>query len=631
MTAHPEISLLWPSYEGPVDLAAVEAVPLAERGLPASTYELLISTVGQWPDRPALTVLPSGERWENPERWTYAELGAAVHSYANTFITHGIRRGDPVAVLTPNTGVLPAVLLAAEAAGIASPLNPALDRAVVESLLRLSGAKVLVASGPELDPAVWRTATTLADELGLTAVFALRPAGASGEPPVLDPAGSVPVRYLDEAAAQQPVGSLLAEPPSGTDIAAYFHTGGTTGDPKLAAHTHANQVVMAWTLAAHGTPDPEVAILAALPLFHVNALLVTTLAPVFRGVHVVWAGPLGYRDPQLYSVFWRIVERYRVGSFSAVPMVYAVLAQVPLDADITTLQYGAVGAAPLPPAVRQAFEAHTGVQLCEGYGLTEATCASARNYPQVLKPGSVGQRLPYQRIKAVEIDPDTGASRDLPTGEAGVLFIKGPTVFAGYVRPGGGLDSDGKVVGGWLDTGDRGHVEADDYVYLIGREKDLIIRGGHNIDPRVIEDALLSHPAVTGAAAVGRPDRHSGEVPIAFVTLTKDVPADELRDWAAARVPERAAAPKEVIVLDALPMTSVGKQFKPALRLEALRQVVAGELVALGLPAEGVAVCRERGAPVVRVVRPAEDKLSDALSEVLRHYEFEWSFAADLR
>jgi fatty-acyl-CoA synthase len=615
-------SLLWPRYEGPEDLAAVEAIPLAERGLPASTYELLTRTAARWPDRIALTVLPSGERWETPERWTYAELAATVNRYANTFTARGFRRRDPIAVLTPNTGALPAVLLAAEAAGIASPLNPALGPDTLASLMRLSGAKVLVAAGPELDLALWQTALALSAELGLSALFALRPTGASGEPPPLDHHGPMPVRYLDEAAASQPADVLLAEPPSGTDLAAYFHTGGTTGVPKLAAHTHTNQVVMAWTLAAHGTPDPEVATFAALPLFHVNALLVTLLAPAFRGLHVVWAGPLGYRDPQLYGAFWRIVERYRVGSFSAVPMVYAALVQVPLDADISTLQYGAVGAAPLPSAVREAFEAHTGVPLCEGYGLTEATCASARNYPRVARPGSVGQRLPYQRIKAVE--SETGI--DLPPGETGILHIAGPTVFAGYVQSGGRLDGAGKITDGWLDTGDRGYLGADDYLYLRGREKDLIIRGGHNIDPRAIEDALLSHPAVTDVAAVGRPDRRSGEVPIAFVTLTTEVAPAELREWAAARVPEPAAAPKEVVVVDALPMTAVGKQYKPALRWEAIRQVVAGELVALGLAPDGVRVDSAHGVPCAKVARPADGATAAAVADALGGYEFAWDF-----
>ena len=136
---------------------------------------------------------------------------------------------------------------------------------------------------------------------------------------------------------------------------------------------------------------------AALPLFHVNALVVTLLAPLFKGQQVVWAGPLGYRDPALFGAFWKIVEHYRIAAMSAVPTVYAVLAQVPVDADISSLRFAMVGASPLPAAVRDGFQARTGVTLVEGYGLTEATCASARSFPDAPRPGSVGQRLPYQR------------------------------------------------------------------------------------------------------------------------------------------------------------------------------------------------------------------------------------------
>jgi fatty-acyl-CoA synthase len=613
--------LLWPRFDGPEDLAAVEAVPLSERGLPASTYELVTRAAALWPERPALTVLPSGERWEEPERWTFADLSAAVHRYANTFTASGVGRGDTVALLSPNTATLPAAILGAEVTGIANPINPALDSAVVESLLRLSGAKVLVAAGPELDAGIWRTATHLAGKLGLKAVFALRPAGAGAVRPDLEG-----FEYLEDAAVGQPSDRLLAEPPVATDIAAYFHTGGTTGSPKLAAHTQANQVVMAWSLAANRTREEDLATLAGLPLFHVNALLVTALMPLFLGQHVVWAGPLGYRDPALFASFWRIVERYRVENFSAVPTVYAVLARVPVDADISTLRFGVVGAAPLPNAVRDAFETHTGVPLCEGYGLTEGTCASARNYPDQVRRGSVGQRLPYQRIKAVEIDPGTGAVRDLPAGEVGILFIAGPTVFAGYVHSGHALDSDGKVVDGWLDTGDLGRVDEDGYVYLQGREKDLIIRGGHNIDPRSIEDALLAHPEVADAAAVGRPDRRSGEVPVVYVTRTagSKVSAEALRDWAAEHVPERAAAPKDVIILDALPATEVGKQFKPALRLDAIRRVVREELDALGI-SQACEVGYEHGEAVVRLGKPADH--ADALASVLDNYQFTWHFS----
>jgi fatty-acyl-CoA synthase len=147
---------------------------------------------------------------------------------------------------------------------------------------------------------------------------------------------------------------------------------------------------------------------------------------MLRGQHVIWAGPLGYREPALMTNFWRIVERYRISAMSAVPTVYGVLAQQPVDADISSLRVPIVGAAPLPAAIRAAFEERTGVALSEGYGLTEATCASARTFIDVPRPGSVGQRLPYQEFKTIAIGDD-GSWQDLPAGQLGTWLSRGPT------------------------------------------------------------------------------------------------------------------------------------------------------------------------------------------------------------
>jgi fatty-acyl-CoA synthase len=416
----------------------------------------------------------------------------------------------------------------------------------------------------------------------------------------------VRVGYLSAVAAEQPPDRFVGVPPSATDLAALFHTGGTTGTPKLAAHTHANEVTDAWMIAAIGVLDSESVLFAALPLFHVNALVVTLLAPLLKGQRVVWAGPLGYRDTGLFASFWKVVERHRISSMSGVPTIYAVLADRPVDADISSLRFALVGASPLPKAVRQRFESATGVPLMEGYGLTEATCASARSFVHHTVPGSVGQRLPYQQVKTVEVTAE-GEWVDLPTGEVGVLAIGGPTVFPGYVvdrgRDGPVLDGLGKLREGWLDTGDLARVDVDGFVHLVGRAKDLIIRGGHNIDPAVIENALLAHPAVTAAQAVGRPDLHAGEVPAAFVTLAP-------------------AAPKAVTVLATLPVTLVGKPFKPALRAEAAREAVAEAL--RDLPTvTGVRGVVEDGT-VVAVVGLARGADETSVIDVLNRFVLTW-------
>ena len=278
-----------------------------------------------------------------------------------------------------------------------------------------------------------------------------------------------------------------------------------------------------------------------------------------------------------------------------------------------------MGAAPLPSSVREAFAAHTGLHLLEGYGLTEATCASTWTRPGEERPGSVGRALPGQQIKAVRIGDD-GSWADCAPGETGVLAIGGPAVFAGYVTDpdlgGPRVSRDGIVHDGWLDTGDLGRVDAGGFVYLTGRAKDLIIRGGHNIDPRVIEEALLRHPAVRGAAAVGRPDRHSGEVPVAYV-----VPADpgrfeeaDLLAWAGTAIDEPAARPKRIYPMTEIPVTAVGKHFKPALAADAAVRAITEALTAAGLADARVTAAHEDGRLVVTVTGADPGRVRDAVA-----------------
>jgi fatty-acyl-CoA synthase len=360
-------------------------------------------------------------------------------------------------------------------------------------------------------------------------------------------------------------------------------------------------------------------VLGGLPLFHVNALIVTGIAPMFSGARVVWPGPAGYRDKALYTRFWTIIEHYQIAAMSAVPTVYGTLAQVPVNADISTLRLPIVGASPLPASVREDFAAHTGRRLLEGYGLTEATCATTWTRPGEERPGSVGRVLPGQQAKAVRIGDD-GSFTDCAPGQTGVLMIGGPTVFPGYVTdPGLGgprVSRDGVVRDGWLDTGDLGRVDAGGFVSLTGRAKDLIIRGGHNIDPRTIEDAMLAHPAVAAAAAVGRPDRHAGEVPVAYV-----VPAGlgafdeaELLAWAGTAIGEPAARPKHIHPIDAIPLTSVGKHFKPALIADAAVRAITDALSAAGLPDARAGAAYEDGRLVVTVTGADPKRVRDAVA-----------------
>jgi fatty-acyl-CoA synthase len=590
---------------------------------PASTYQLLLDAARTWPDSVATQWISDPGDYMRCVAWTYADLAGTVTQIANALTALGVRRTDAVTLSAPNTSMLYATTLAAQAAGIAAPVNPTLSDDHLAGLIRRAQSRVVVTAGPELNEQLWRRMLAVARRAGVTAVLALRPDGARGDAPVLPTDGlagpDLTVAYLDEVIAGQQSGHLAGGLPQPGDLAAFVHTGGTTGAPKIAAHTHANQLACGRGIAeAAGLAAGEAA-LGGLPLFHVNALIVTGIAPMFAGLRVVWPGPAGYRDRALYADFWKIVEHYRIAAMSAVPTVYRTLTDVPVDADIGSLRLPIVGAAPLPSAVREAFAAHTGRRLLEGYGLTEATCATTFTPPGAERPGSVGRVLPGQQIKAVRADGD-GPWADCAPGETGVLVIGGPAVFAGYVTdPGAGgprVSRGDNVHDGWLNTGDLGSIDADGFVYLTGRAKDLIIRGGHNIDPRVIEEGLLRHPAVAAAAAVGRPDRHSGEVPVAYVVPAGPGRFDEaeLLAWAGTTIGEPAARPKRIYPIEAIPVTAIGKHYKPALAADAAARAAADVLAEAGLPEAHVTAAYENGLPVITVTGADPNGVREALA-----------------
>ena len=429
-----------------------------------STYELLRQAARNWPDAIATQWIPDPADHLRCLALTYADLAGAATRIANGLAALGVRRADAVTLCGPNSSGLLAATLAAQAAGIAAPVNPALSAERIAGLIRRTRSQVLIAAGPEADPELWQRLTGVARQTGIRWIVALRPDGATGHAPALRGEPGLDAQYLEELSDGQPSDRLARiSPPAAGDLAAFVHTGGTTGAPKIAAHTHANQLACARGIAESAGLAPGDGVLAGLPLFHVNALIVTGIAPLLSGTRVVWPGPAGYRAPALYQRFWKVIKHYQIVAMSAVPTVYGALAQVPVDADISSLRIPIVGASPLPTAVREGFARHTGRRLLEGYGLTEATCASTWNRPGADRPGSVGQVLPGQQVKAVRVGAD-GSWQDCAPGEPGVLVIGGPAVFAGYViDPSGGGDRVSKgdtVRDGWLDTGDLGQVDA---------------------------------------------------------------------------------------------------------------------------------------------------------------------------
>lgn len=563
--------------------AHLERTPLAERDLPPSPYRAVARTAGRHPDRPAVTFLSGGQPGAPRATLTYGQVLDGLHRTANALRGLGVEGADAVTLLLPNLPEYYLLFWGAQVAGVANPVNPLLEADHLAGLMRAAGTKVLVTLAPMPQPGLWEKAVALAPAVpGLKAIVAVDPQRAARPSPPLAQA-SVPAAYLHDLAAAQP-GTLAFHPDDDPHrVAALFHTGGTTGRPKLARHTHQNEVFDAWACAEAIGIGPDDVMFCGLPLFHVNGITVTGLIPLMRGAHVVLGTASGYRDPTVLPNFWRIVEEHGVTAFSGVPSIYSTLLQVPSDGhDLSSLRFALCGAAPMPPALIAAFEAKTGLSILEGYGLTEATCVSTVNPPHgERKPGSIGVPLPFQELRVAVLAADGAFQRDADAGEVGVLLLRGPNVTPGYVEAehdaGLWVEIDGAR---WLNTGDLARVDDDGYLFLAGRRKELIIRGGHNIDPLVIEEALMGHPQVAMAAAVPRPDAYAGELPVAYVQLKPDATAteQELLEFAERHVAERPAIPRAVRIVPALPLTAVGKIFKPQLAWEQVREELGDAL-----------------------------------------------------
>jgi fatty-acyl-CoA synthase len=625
------------------DIKAIEAVPLIERGLPESTYAALVASAKRTPNRMALTFFLSADRLDQTHVWTYAELISDVTRAANSLGSLGVTADRPAAFVLPNLPETHFTIWGGEAAGAALAINPMLEPKQIADSLRAARASVLVTLAPALNAKAWPAlagelaslpdlkaiafvdmADYLDDELRGAARASIQ-AAASGL--------SLKVRNFRAAMRQQPSDRLVSrrEIHAG-DESSYVCTGGTTGAPKIAVRAHRNEVFDAWAAmqALEGDCSPRT-ILCGLPLFHVNGQLVTGLQPWMRGDHVVLATPEGYRAKSVIARFWEIVARFRISTFSGVPTLYSALLETPIgDNDLSSLKFAICGAAPMPVALTRAFEAATGVKIIEGYGLTEGACVSSLNPPEGERfPGSIGLRIPYQRMAAVILDAGGRFERMTEIDEIGVIAISGPNVFSGYLDPRHnnglwiGIDGDR-----WLNTGDLGRQDANGYFWLAGRKKELIIRGGHNIDPKVIEDALQGHPAVAVVAAVGSPDAYAGELPVAYVQLRPGlaVTEAELIEHAARTIPEKAAIPKRVKISSSLPRTAVGKLFKPALVEQEIEETIRAEATRVGAEPSSVRAERDPHSGLRAVVAAGDG--ADALREALDRYAFKSEVSA---
>ncbi len=550
------------------DVRRLERGPLAEVLTVRSTYEIFRNSARAFGGRTALTFLRSGDPAVAPIRWSYAELLAGIHQTANMLHALGVEPDDAVAVLMPACLEYHLALWGGAAAAIVQPLNPLLTDEKLVSLMRAGRARVLIAYGSDDESGIWSKAMRIRDQLpSLIAVLRVAPHDEAKAPIASLPERVADFNRLRRAQPDDRLASGRQIAPE--DIAAYFHTGGTTGSPKLARHSHGAQVFTAWANVMMTGIDSNDVMINGYPLFHVAGVLPGSLGALAAGLETVIPTPSLMRNQEVVRNYWRLVEAHRATILSAVPTVLAALANVPIgDADISTLRYCRTGAAPLSPELADRFKRVTGLHVHESLGMTEMAGISSITPLGVEAPaGCVGFPLPYSYVRIVALDESGGATdRDVPSGQTGMVLFKSPNLFSGFVD----ADDTAKAFtpDGWLATGDLGWLDGEGRLNLTGRSKDLIIRGGHNIDPRVIEDALAAHPAVQLCAAVGQPDAYAGELPVAFVTLVPGTTATEaeLVAFAAQRVDEAPARPKAVTILERMPMTNVGKIYKPELR-----------------------------------------------------------------
>lgn len=615
------------------DLRAIEAEqPWDAREVPATVHAALAQTATRHPDRPAISFQMFATPGAKAQTLSWSDLMARVTQAANLFRSLGVGEEDTVAYVLPTLNETAITLLGGMTAGRVSPINPLLEPAKIAALLRETGAKVVVTlrAFPKTDVAQ-KVAQAVAEAPDVEAVLELDMLPHLSPPkswivPLIRPRCRVThkARVLDfhRELARQPSDALTFDAAQKDRIAAFFHTGGTTGMPKMAQHRYSGMIYNGWLGAEILFTEKDV-LLCPLPLFHVFAAYPILMCCIMSGAHVVFPTPQGYRGEGVFDNFWKLVERWGVSFMITVPTALSALMQRKVDADITTLRTGISGSAALPRELYKRFEQATGVRISEGYGLTEATClVSCNPIEGEQKIGSVGLPLPYTDVKIMR--PVNGDWAQCGVDEVGEICVSSPGVTPPtYTEKAKNRDL---YIGNHLRTGDLGRLDSDGYLWITGRQKDLIIRGGHNIDPAEIEEALLAHPSVCFAGAIGQPDARSGELPCAYVELVDGarVTIEELMEHASSRISERAAIPKHLEILPELPKTAVGKVFKPDLRRMAIARVLDAALSEAGLDASVDQVFEDRKRGLVARIRTEPGTDEAQLATVLDGFTTPW-------
>lgn len=474
------------------------------------------------------------------ESYTYGEFQKKVHILANSLRAQGFKKGDFIHVWVQNS---PETLIAYFAiimiGAVAGPINGWWKGPEVQYLLNDSKGSGLIVEDQYLP--IFKEIKANCPHLKTVIELGENPSD-----------GHIPFADLMAKGDDTPV-TCDSNP---EEIAYIFYTSGTTGNPKGVLLSHRNVVADAKMINAALNTAENKNFLCFLPLFHVNAMLTCTSA-MDKGHHIV------LRKSFSASEFWEVVEKYKVNFWSAVPAVYQILLSDPSRQkyDLSSMEFGICGAAPLTEEVMRKFEKTFGVQIVEGYGLTEGTCVSTINPREgVRKIGSIGLALPGQDVKIVDEN-----GKECPTGTSGEIVIRGDNIMKGYYnKP---EETAKTIIDGYLHTGDVGIKDEDGYIFIVDRIKDMVIRGGENIYPKEIDNLLATHPMISEAATIGVPDDTMGEEVKVFVlaedeSLTEEEVIDFCKEKLAA-----FKVPKYVEIIDVdLPRNPIGKVLKKTLR-----------------------------------------------------------------
>ena len=613
-----------------------EAESFEARDLPRTMHDFLASAKDKNPNGSAISYQITSGPKDKAETQTWTGVYEKSVQAANLFRSLGVGENDVVAFLLPNAMETAYTLLGGMISGIVNPINPLLDPEQISAILRETNATVLVTlkSFPKTD-VPQKASEALKDAPNVKTVLEIDLLRYLTPPkswivPLIRPKNPVShtAKVLDFSKELVKHNKTLDFEDKKEDrVAAYFHTGGTTGMPKVAQHKYSGMIYNGW-LGSTLLFRPEDNVMCPLPLFHVFAVYPIMMSMIGAGSHVIFPTPAGYRGDGVFDNFWKLCERYKVTFLVTVPTALSALMQRPIDADISTLDGAFSGSSPLPLELYRRFEEATGVQIIEGYGLTEATCLVSCNPPGGnKKTGSVGMTFPYCDVKILKDTPDGPV--ECAVDEIGEICIDNPGVFEGSTYTEVDKNHDLFHHDVYLRTGDLGRIDGDGYLFITGRAKDLIIRGGHNIDPAEIEEALAGHPAVGFVGAIGQPDAHAGEIPCAYVELVEGATTtpEELMAYAKEHIHERAANPKFIEIMDELPKTAVGKVFKPDLRKSAITRIYNASLTEAGVAAQVSVVIDDKKRGLVAQLEKTGDTTDEAVVACLGQFTRPWEWA----